>query len=217
MELYLDTASLEEIKEAANWGVISGVTTNPSLIAKEGVDFKDRINQITKFVSGPISAEVIAEDTRGMVEEARDLSKIAPNIVVKIPLTREGLKATKILAEDNINTNLTLAFSLNQALLAARAGASYVSPFLGRLDDIGHDGIELVSDIVETFEHYSINTKVIAASIRHPRHVVLAQKARSHIATVPFQVLEKMLQHPLTGIGIEKFLSDWKKAKKPRA
>ena len=210
MKFFIDTANLDEIKEINKWGILSGVTTNPSLIAKEGdVDFKEVISQITEIVNGPISAEVISTDAEGMIEEARDLAEIAENIVVKIPMTPEGMKAVSILSQEGIKTNVTLVFSANQALIAAKAGATYVSPFIGRLDDIGQDGMQVVRDISDMFATYELDTEIIAASIRHPRHVLLSAKAGSDIATVPYNVLKKMIVHPKTNEGIEKFLNDW--------
>ncbi len=214
MKLFIDTANIDEIKEINKWGVICGVTTNPSLIAKEGRDFKEVLKEITSIVDGPISAEVISLKWEGMVEEARVLSDIHPNIVIKIPMTRDGLKAVKILSKEGIKTNVTLIFSPNQALLAARAGANYVSPFIGRLDDIGNEGIYVVKDIVDIFTLHDINTNVIAASIRHPVHVIEAAKAGAHIATIPYNVFVQMLSHPLTDIGIDKFLKDWEELNK---
>ncbi len=209
MKLFIDTANIEEIKEVNEWGVISGVTTNPSLIAKEGRDFKEVIYEIVSIVDGPVSAEVISTDKDGMVEEARELAKIHPSIVIKIPMTKEGLKAVKVLSKEGIKTNVTLIFSANQALLAAKAGATYVSPFLGRLDDIGNEGMDIIYDIVEIFSIHGIDTEVIAASIRHPIHVLEAAKAGAHIATIPYKVFTQMVNHPLTDIGIERFLKDW--------
>lgn len=210
MKFFIDTANLDEIREIKDWGVLSGVTTNPSLIAKEGdVEFEDVIKQITDMVPGPISAEVISLETEGMVEEARKLAAIAENVVVKIPMTPAGLGAVSILSDEGIKTNVTLVFSANQALLAARAGATYVSPFIGRLDDISQDGMQLVRDIADIFSWFGIETEIIAASIRHPFHVLDAAKAGAHISTVPYAVLKKMVQHPKTDEGIEKFLADW--------
>ncbi|WP_425446197.1 fructose-6-phosphate aldolase [Dethiothermospora halolimnae] len=213
MKLFIDTANVDEIRDVNDWGVICGVTTNPSLIAKEGRDFKEVIAEISDIVDGPISAEVISLESEGMIKEARELSKIHPNIVIKIPMTKEGLKAVKILNNDGIKTNVTLIFSANQALLAARAGATYVSPFIGRMDDIANEGMEIVKDIVEVFAIHRIETEIIAASIRHPMHALKAAKAGSHIATVPYNVFEKMLNHPMTDKGIEKFLKDWEGVK----
>ena len=209
MKLFIDTANIEEIKEINGWGVICGVTTNPSLIAKEGRDFKEVVKEIADIVDGPISAEVISLDKERMLREARELVKIHPNIVIKIPMTKEGLKAVKVLAEEGIKTNVTLIFSANQALLAARAGATYVSPFVGRLDDISNEGIYIIEDIVQVFNIHNINTEIIAASIRHPIHVLDAAKAGAHISTIPYKVFGQMLDHPLTDIGIDKFLKDW--------
>lgn len=212
MKIFIDTANIEEIKEAASWGILSGVTTNPSLIAKEGRDFKTVVKEITQIVDGPISAEVLAPDHEGMIREARDLSTIDDNITIKIPMCEEGLKAVSVLSKEGIKTNVTLIFSANQALLAARAGAAFVSPFVGRLDDIGMDGMRVVADICEIFAIYDIETEVIAASIRHPEHVRQCAKCGSDIATIPFDVLKKMFKHPLTDKGIAQFNSDWEKA-----
>ena len=210
MKFFIDTANLDEIREIKEWGILAGVTTNPSLIAKEGnVEFEDVIKQISDMVPGPISAEVISLEAEGMVEEARKLAAIADNIVIKIPMTAEGLAATSILAAEGIKTNVTLVFSANQALLAARAGATYVSPFIGRLDDISQDGMDLIKDIVEIFSWFDIDTEIIAASIRHPLHVLQAAKAGSDIATVPYAVFKQMVKHLKTDEGIEKFLADW--------
>ncbi|MBQ2968598.1 MAG: fructose-6-phosphate aldolase [Clostridia bacterium] len=209
MKLFIDTANIEEIKEANELGVICGVTTNPSLIAKEGRDFKTVIDEITSIVDGPISAEVISTKAEGMVEEAVPLANMHKNIVIKIPMTAEGLKAVKKLSAMGIHTNVTLIFSAAQALLAARAGATYVSPFLGRLDDINADGLGLISDIVQIFEAHAISTEIICASIRSAGHVTEAAKLGADIATVPYKVILQMLQHPLTDAGIEKFLKDW--------
>lgn len=209
MKLFIDTANTDEIREANDLGVICGVTTNPSLIAKEGRDFKTVIDEITQIVDGPISAEVISLEADGMVEEAIPLTKMNKNIVIKIPMTAEGLKAVKRLSAMGIKTNVTLIFSAAQALLAARAGATYVSPFLGRLDDINCDGMQLISDIVMIFENHGIETEIISASIRNPMHVTEAAKLGAHIATVPYKVIMQMIKHPLTDAGIEKFLKDW--------
>jgi len=212
VKFFIDTANIAEIREANDLGILDGVTTNPTLVAKEGVDFHERLREITAIVKGSVSAEVISEDAEGMIKEARELAAIAPNITVKVPMTWEGLKAVKTLSAEKIETNVTLIFSANQALLAARAGATYVSPFLGRLDDIGHDGMELIKTISQIFKQADINTKIIAASIRHPMHVTEAALNGAHIATVPFNVLKQLVKHPLTDIGIERFLADWKKA-----
>lgn len=209
MKLFIDTANIDEIREINNWGVICGVTTNPSLIAKEGRDFKEVIKEISSIVDGPISAEVISLESDGMVEEARELASINDNIVIKIPMTKEGLKAVKILSNENIKTNVTLVFSPSQALLAAKAGASYVSPFVGRMDDIGNEGIDIVKDIVEIYNNYGIETEVISASVRNPMHVLSAARAGSHIATIPYNVFEQMVKHPMTSLGIKQFLKDW--------
>ena len=211
MKIFIDTANLDHIKEVNSWGILDGVTTNPSLIAKEGCAFEDRVHAICTIVDGPISAEAVSLDSEGMVKEARQLSKIHKNVIVKIPMTAEGLKAVKVLSAEGIRTNVTLVFSANQALLAAKAGATYVSPFVGRLDDISHSGMELVRDIVEIFTIYGFETQVIAASIRHPVHVTEAALAGAHVATIPYEVLKKMLKHNLTDEGIQKFLKDWEK------
>jgi transaldolase len=212
MKLFIDTANIDEIREVGSWGILEGVTTNPSLIAKEGRDFKEVIKEITQIVDGPISAEVTSMIAEEMLKEAEDLVKIHKNIVIKVPMTEEGLKAVKGFKAKGVKTNVTLVFSAPQALMAAKAGATYVSPFLGRLDDIGHVGMELVKDIVEIFDIYLIETQVIAASIRHPLHIVDAAKAGAHIATTPYKVFKQMIKHPLTDIGIENFLKDWEKA-----
>ena len=209
MKLFLDTANIDEIREVNSWGVICGVTTNPSLIAKEGRDFKEVINTICQMVDGPISAEVVSMDAEGMVREAREYAQWHPNVIIKVPMTIEGLKATKIMANEGIKTNLTLIFSPAQALLCARAGATYVSPFLGRLDDIGHDGMTLVQDIAEIYAIHGIDTEIIAASIRSPLHVIDAAKAGADIATIPYKVMVQMTKHPLTDAGIERFMADW--------
>ncbi|MFO7951534.1 MAG: fructose-6-phosphate aldolase [Bacillota bacterium] len=212
MQLYLDTANVEEIRQAAEWGVISGVTTNPSLAAKEKEDFGKILSAICNLVDGPISAEVISMEYEGIVKEARDLAGVHKNVVIKIPVMPEGLRAVKTLAAEGIKVNVTLVFSVNQALLSARAGAAYVSPFLGRLDDIGQTGTALVKDIVDVIDLHELDTELIAASIRHPEHVPAVALAGAHIATVPFKVLEQMFKHPLTDRGIDKFLEDWKNA-----
>ena len=212
MLIFLDTANIDEIREAASLGVISGVTTNPSLVSKEATsDYETVVKTICSIVSGSVSAEVLVEDEESMVEEARVKASWAPNVTVKIPITADGLKATSTLSKENIEINMTLCFSVNQALLAARAGATYVSPFVGRLDDIGHDGMELVADIVEMYSYYELPTKVIAASIRHPLHCVTAARAGADIATVPYKVLMQMIKHPLTDTGIARFLEDWRR------
>ncbi|EAF5217799.1 fructose-6-phosphate aldolase [Listeria monocytogenes] len=214
MRLFIDTANVEEIKKANRMGFIEGVTTNPSLVAKEGRDFNEVIQEITSIVDGPISGEVVSLEADEMIAEGRVIAKIHPNMVVKIPMTGEGLAAVKVLTEEGIKTNVTLVFSATQALLAARAGATYVSPFLGRLDDIGDDGLVLIRDIADIFEIHGIPTEIISASVRHPIHVIECAKAGADIATVPFKVFEQMLKHPLTDSGIDKFLADWEAAKK---
>ncbi|NPC94470.1 fructose-6-phosphate aldolase [Bacillus sp. WMMC1349] len=212
MLFFIDTANLDEIKEAHALGVLAGVTTNPSLVAKENVSFHDRLREITDVVSlGSVSAEVISLKAEEMIEEGKELAKIAPNITVKIPMTADGLKAVKTLTDHGIKTNVTLIFSANQALLAARAGATYVSPFLGRLDDIGHNGLDLISEIKQIFDVHGLDTQIIAASIRHPQHVTEAALRGAHIGTMPLQVIHQLTKHPLTDIGIEKFLADWNK------
>lgn len=209
MKLFIDTANVEEIVKANELGVICGVTTNPSLIAKEGRDFKQVVTEITSIIDGPISAEVISNESAGMIEEAKELSAIHKNVVIKIPMTEEGLKAVKALSTLGIKTNVTLIFSAAQALLAARAGASYVSPFLGRLDDIDAVGMELVEDIAEIFAIHDIKTEIIAASVRSPLHVTEAARSGAHIATIPYKIILQMIKHPLTDAGIEKFMKDW--------
>ncbi len=213
MEIFLDTANVEEIKEAVDWGVVSGVTTNPTLIAREeGGDFHEIIKEICNLVQGPVSAEVISQDLDGILREARELAKIDPHVVVKIPVTPEGLSAVKVLSSEGVRANVTLVFSALQALLAAQAGAAYVSPFIGRIDDIGQEGMDILDDIMCIYENYQFPTQVIAASIRHPRHVLEAARIGTDIATVPFKVLKMMFRHPLTDRGIERFLADWEKA-----
>ncbi|EAE6034955.1 fructose-6-phosphate aldolase [Listeria monocytogenes] len=214
MRFFIDTANVEEIKKANRMGFIAGVTTNPSLVAKEGRDFNEVIQEITSIVDGPISGEVVSLEADEMIAKGRVIAKIHPNMVVKIPMTGEGLAAVKVLTEEGIKTNVTLVFSATQALLAARAGATYVSPFLGRLDDIGDDGLVLIRDIADIFEIHGIPTEIISASVRHPIHVIECAKAGADIATVPFKVFEQMLKHPLTDSGIDKFLADWEAAKK---
>ncbi|MFR9070330.1 MAG: fructose-6-phosphate aldolase [Paraclostridium sp.] len=213
MKIFIDTANIDEIREANTWGIIDGVTTNPSLIAKEGRNLQEVINEICSIVDGPISAEVISLEADKMVEEAMELVKLHKNIVIKIPMCIEGLKAVKMLNEKGIKTNVTLIFSSQQALLAAKAGATYISPFVGRLDDIGARGVELISEISTIFKVHDIKTEIIAASIRNPIHVSECAIEGSDIATIPFKVLEQMAKHPLTDIGIEKFLSDYNKSK----
>ncbi|MCT4541912.1 MAG: fructose-6-phosphate aldolase [Vallitalea sp.] len=214
MKIFIDTANVDEIREANEMGIICGVTTNPSLIAKEGRDFKEVVTEITNIVNGPISAEVISLNAKGMLVEARELAKIHKNIVIKIPMTIEGLKAVKVLSSEGIKTNVTLIFSATQALLAARAGATYVSPFIGRLDDIDTLGMGIVEDIAEIFAIHDIETEIIAASIRSPLHASEAAMAGTDIATIPYKVLIQMTKHPLTDIGIEKFLKDWESLNK---
>ncbi|MGO1579970.1 MAG: fructose-6-phosphate aldolase [Peptoniphilaceae bacterium] len=213
MKFFIDTANIEEIKEINSWGILNGVTTNPSLIAKEGRVFEDVVAEITDIINGPISAEVTAEDSETMVKQARELAKISENIVIKIPMTEEGLKTVSILSKENIKTNVTLIFSANQALLAAKSGATYVSPFIGRLDDIGQNGMELIADLSEIFAIYGIETEIIAASIRHTEHVHQCARYGADIATIPYKVFKQMLNHPLTNVGIDKFLSDFKNVK----
>lgn len=218
MKIFIDTANLDEIKEASELGILDGVTTNPTLLSREvertGMKPETVIKEICSMVNGPISAEVVSTDAEGIVKEGKELSKIAKNICIKIPMTREGIKATKKLSELNIMVNVTLVFSVNQALLAAKAGASFISPFIGRLDDIAHTGMDLVRDIITVFENYEFPTEIIVASIRHPLHVKEAALAGADIATIPFKVIDKMFKHPLTDIGIERFLADWQKVTK---
>ncbi|WP_343009163.1 fructose-6-phosphate aldolase [Blautia obeum] len=214
MKIFIDTANIDEIKEANTWGIVDGVTTNPSLIAKEGRDLQEVINEICSIVEGPISAEVISLEADKMVEEAMELVKLHKNIVIKIPMCIEGLKAVKILSEKGIKTNVTLIFSSQQALLAAKAGATYVSPFVGRLDDIGQEGIMLIEEVAEIFNVHGIETEIISASIRHPQHVLTSAKAGADIATIPYKVFKQMLGHPMTDIGIDKFLKDWESVPK---
>ncbi|NPV69745.1 MAG: fructose-6-phosphate aldolase [Firmicutes bacterium] len=212
MKIFIDTANIEEIREAASWGVLAGVTTNPSLVAKEKTaDMKQVVKKIAEIVKGPLSAEVLSLDADGMVREGRELAAVAPNVVVKIPMTAEGLKAVYRLTAEGIKTNVTLIFSANQGLLAAVAGATYVSPFVGRIDDINMDGMQVVSDLVTVFRNYGIKTQVIAASMRHPAHVTQAALAGADVATIPFAVLQQMMKHPLTDQGIKRFLDDWAK------
>lgn len=214
MKIFIDTANIEHIREVNSWGILDGVTTNPTLVAKEGRDFEGIIREICSIVDGDISAEAVSMDADGMVKEARELSKMHKNVVVKIPMTAEGLKAVRILSKEGVRTNVTLVFSPNQALLAAKAGATYVSPFVGRLDDINHTGMDLVRDIVEIFDVHGYDTQVIAASIRHPLHVTEAALAGAHVATIPYDVLKKMIKHNLTDAGIERFLKDWESVPK---
>lgn len=215
MKFFIDTANVDEIREAAGLGVLDGVTTNPSLLSKEiqrtGEDFQKILKTICEVVQGPVSGEVLALDTEGMVKEARELAKLDDHIVIKIPIIKDGLKAVKKLNAEGIRTNVTLVFSPTQALLAAKAGATYVSPFVGRLDDVSHVGMDLVGDILTIFDNYGFDTEVIVASIRNPLHVVEAALMGAHVATIPFRVIEQLLKHPLTDIGIERFAADWKK------
>jgi transaldolase len=211
MKFFLDTANIDEIRDAAEHGMIDGVTTNPSLVAKEGRDFKDVLRDIARIVDGPISAEVVSTDCAGILREAYDLSKVHQNIVVKVPMIKEGMKALKQLSSDGINTNVTLCFTVNQALIAARLGASYVSPFVGRFDDISQVGMSLITDLVQVFRNYQFKTQILVASCRNPLHVREAAILGAHVATMPYKVLEQLLKHPLTDIGLERFLKDWEK------
>lgn len=213
MKFFIDTANLNEIREAASMGLIDGVTTNPSLIAKEGdVDFKEHIAEICKITSGDVSAEVTSLDTEGMLREGREYAQIAPNVVIKCPLTLDGLKATRTFTSEGIKTNVTLCFSAAQAILAAKAGATYVSPFIGRLDDVGQNGMDLIRDIVQIYDNYGFTTEVLAASIRHPMHIVDAALVGADVATIPFKVIQQLVKHPLTDKGLDGFLADWKKS-----
>ncbi len=214
MKIFVDTANLDEIRELASWGVIDGVTTNPTLVAKSGRSFKEIVKEIFDIIDGPISLEAISTKAEEIIKEARNLAKIHKNVVVKIPMTPDGLKAVKILSKEGIKTNVTLVFSSNQALLAAKAGATYVSPFIGRLDDIGKEGMKVIEEIMDIFNNYKMETQVIVASIRHPIHVIQAARLGAHIATVPPDVIKKMVGHSLTDVGIDKFLKDWEKVKK---
>jgi len=214
MKFFIDTANVDAIRKAHQRGMVDGVTTNPSLVAKEGRNFREIVDEIASFVDGPISLEVVSEDAEGMIEEARELNGWIDNAAIKIPMTWEGLKAVKVLSDEEIHTNVTLCFSANQALLAAKAGASFISPFIGRLDDVGKTGMQLVDEIVQIYMNYGYATEVIVASIRHPMHVLEAAYIGADIATIPPSVLEKMVNHPLTDVGIERFLADWEKAKK---
>lgn len=212
MKFFIDTANINEIKEAAALGILDGVTTNPSLVAKEGKDFRKLLDEILAVVNGPVSAEVISTDYEGILKEAHELAKLHHNIVIKVPLIKEGLKAVRTLSLENIKTNVTLCFSPSQALLAAKAGATYISPFVGRLDDISHDGMELISQIVQIYKNYNYKTEVLVASIRHPLHLVEAALMGADVCTMPFSVIDRLFNHPLTDLGLEKFLSDWKKS-----
>ena len=214
MKFFLDTANIEEIRDAAEYGLIDGVTTNPSLVSKEGGDFKEMLREITRIVDGPISAEVLSTEAAGMLEEAYDLAKIHKNIVIKIPMIKEGMKALKQLSADGIPTNVTLIFNCNQALVAARLGATFVSPFVGRFDDISEVGMNLVEEIVQIYDNYEFQTQVLVASCRSPLHIREAALLGADVATMPYKVLEQLLRHPLTDIGLERFLKDWEKVKK---
>jgi transaldolase len=216
MKFFIDTANLDEIRQANDMGLIDGVTTNPSLIAKENKPFRKLLTEICRIVKGPVSAEVVSLEAKEMVGEAKDLAKIADNIIIKVPMTTEGIKATRMLSEAGIKTNVTLIFSPVQALLAAKAGATYVSPFVGRLDDISQVGMDLVGDIIAIYDNYAFDTEVIVASIRHPGHVLEAALMGADVATIPFKVIAQLAKHPLTDIGIEKFLADWKKVGSPK-
>ena len=214
MKFFIDTANVEAIKKAHDRGMVDGVTTNPSLVAKEGRDFRKIVDEIASFVKGPISLEVVSEDSEGMLKEARELNSWIDNAAIKIPMTWDGLKAVKQCADEGIKTNVTLCFSPNQALLAAKAGATFVSPFIGRMDDIGHTGMQIISDIGDIYSNYGFETEIIVASIRHPLHVFEAAMLGADISTIPPAVLDKMVLHPMTDIGIKKFLEDWDKVKK---
>lgn len=214
MKIFIDTANIEEIKELNSWGVLDGVTTNPTLISRENIPAEDLLKEICSVVAGPVSGEVISLDAQGMVSEARELAKIAKNIVIKIPLTKDGLKAVKILSGEKIKTNVTLCFSATQALFAAKAGASFISPFIGRLDDISHRGMDIIADIRRIYDNYKFPTEIIVASIRNPLHVLESARIGADIVTVPYKVLEQLLKHPLTDIGIKRFLEDYKKIPK---
>ena len=214
MKIFIDTANIEQIREVNSWGILDGVTTNPSLIAKEKKDFATIVNEICEVVDGPISVEVISLKADGMFAEGMKLAAVNENIVIKVPMTEEGLKATKLLSNEGVAVNMTLIFSANQALLAAKAGARYVSPFVGRLDDVGQDGMVLISEIMDILDNYDYDTEVIVASVRDPIHVTDAARMGAHVATIPFDVLKKMFKHPLTDIGIERFLKDWEKVSK---
>lgn len=212
MKIFLDTANIASIKTYADMGVLDGITTNPTLIAKENREFLDLVSEILRIVQGPVNLEVVSQTTEGMLQEGHNLASLSPNVVVKCPMTPAGLVAVKTLAKEGINTNVTLVFSPNQALLAAKAGATYVSPFIGRLDDAGHEGMKVIEYIVQIYRNYEIDTQVLVASIRHPVHVVDAAKIGAHVATMPPDVLDKMIKHPLTDIGLKRFLDDWQKA-----
>lgn len=213
MKFFLDTANLDEIKQGVAWGLVDGTTTNPSLVAKEGVDFHTRIKEICAIVNGSVSAEVTATDYEGMIKEGHILAKLHDNVTVKVPLIPDGIRACRTLSQEGIKVNVTLCFSASQALLAAKSGATYISPFVGRLDDISEDGMNLVRDIVQIYKNYGFTTQVLAASLRHPMHVVESAKAGAHVGTMPFNVLKMLFNHPLTDIGLKKFLADWEKVK----
>lgn len=217
MKFFLDTANVDEIRKAVAWGQVDGVTTNPSLVAREGRDFKQVVLEICQLTDGPVSAEVIALDYEGMMKEAREYATWAPNVIIKLPLTEDGLRAVKTCAAEGLKTNVTLCFSANQALLAARAGATYISPFVGRLDDIGQDGMTLIEEILDIYGNYGYETQVLVASVRHPIHVTQAARLGAHVATMPYKVLQMMFKHPLTDKGIEGFLKDWENARSVRA
>jgi len=214
MKIFIDTANLDQIREVDSWGILDGVTTNPTLVAKESGDFKANIRRICEIVGGPVSVEAMSTSANDIVKEAKELVKIHLNVVIKIPMTEEGLKATSILAKEGVKVNMTLVFSANQALLAAKAGAAYVSPFVGRLDDVGQDGMDLVAEIMDILDNYDYGTEVIVASVRHPIHVTQAARMGAHIATIPYDVLKKMFKHPLTDMGIERFRKDWEKVER---
>ncbi len=217
MRIFLDTANIKEIKKGARMGVVSGVTTNPTLVSKEGLsDYRAVVKEICSIIQGPVSAEVVVNEPQAMLEQARQIATWAPNVVVKIPSTADGLEVTSVLVKENIKVNMTLCFSVNQAILAALVGVTFISPFVGRLDDAGHDGMGLVKEIVEVYKNYNFKTEVLAASIRHPLHCVAAAKAGAHIATIPFDVLEKMARHPMTDTGIARFLADWQKVQEQK-
>jgi transaldolase len=211
MKFFIDSANIDEIREAASYGIIDGVTTNPSLVSKEGKNFRQLLDEIIEVVDGPISAEVVSLEKDGMLKEARELAAIHKNIVVKVPLIPEGLKAVKVLSSEGINTNVTLCFSPNQALIAAKAGATYISPFVGRLDDIGQDGMQLIDQIVTIYQNYDFDTQVLVASIRHSLHLSESALLGAHVATIPFKIIKQIFKHPLTDSGLENFLADWKK------
>ncbi len=214
MKFFVDTANVAEIKEAASYGLLDGVTTNPSLVAKEGKDLRTLLKEICSIVPGPVSAEVLSTDAEGILKEGRELAKIAPNIVVKVPLIKEGLKAVKIFKAEGIRTNVTLCFSPNQALMAAKVGATFISPFIGRLDDISTEGMQLIEQVVTIYQNYGFETEVLVASVRHPVHVVQAALIGAHVCTIPFKVIDQLIKHPLTDIGLEKFLADGRKSQK---